>query len=281
VGLYIYITISFLLLAFSFTRYVEFAKSVLRYISFPIPENTCAVLKQASNISDCLYELIDAHRENQLLKERLNEYVLKKEMMDAIFQENERLRRWMEFRDRSNFEFIPAQIARKNIPLWYSIITIDKGKKQGIKNNTVVLAFEETKLGLVGKVIKTYKESSDVLLISDPSSEVAVRVQRNGEEGMVSGTGLKYLRLIYLQTNADVRVGDKVVTSGYGGIFPPDIPIGQIKEIHGGTFRIQKTGVVTPEIDLKNLKGVLVVKKAPLRGDKNSDYMERNRGLAH
>ena len=280
-GFFIYITVSFLLLAFSSTRYVEFAKSVLRYISFPIPENTCRVLKEASNISYRLYELIDAHRENQLLKERLNEYVLKKEMMDAIFQENERLRRWMEFRGRSSFEFIPAQIVRKNIPLWYSIITIDKGKKQGIENNAVVLAFEETKLGLVGKVIKIYKESSDVLLISDPSSEVAIQVQRNGEEGVVSGTGLKYLKLIYLQTTADVKVGDEIVTSGYGGIFPPDIPIGQIKEIHGGTFRIQKTGVVTPEIDLKNLKGVLIVRKAPLKVDRNSDYTERNTGLTH
>lgn len=174
--------------------------------------------------------------------------------------ENNRLRNALGYRERAVFQLMPARIIARDASTWYSTVTIDRGSAEGIEPDMPVLTEE----GLVGKTTTTISEhTSVVVLISDEACKVAANVEGTREQGIVRGertssTTMPAITLDFLSKQANLQPGQKVFSSGVGGVFPAGILIGAVKE-----FKVRDglagQATIVPAVDLTSLQDVFIV----------------------
>ena len=140
----------------------------------------------------------------------------------------------------------------------FRTITVDKGSHDGLKPDMAVVA----PAGVVGRVIMPSSRAAKVQLLIDRNAAAGALVERTRAQGVVVGTGTDRLRMEYVPGSADLKVGDKVVTSGIDGIYPKGFVIGQIESIQRGTTDISGI-VVKPAVDFSSLEAVLIVLSPP------------------
>ena len=130
-----------------------------------------------------------------------------------------------------------------------SSVLINVGVKEKVQRNWPVV----NELGLVGRIITVGRLSSRVLLLTDLNSKVPVRVSRTGMLGIMEGRNSDVLSLSFLPPDADIKVGDRILTSGHGSMFPPDLPVGEVTAV-------SEVGIeVTPTAYLDRLDYVRVL----------------------
>src|SRR5215475_14138846 len=151
-----------------------------------------------------------------------------------------------------------AEIVARDSSTWWRAVTINRGRRDGIEIDMPVATDE----GLIGKITSVSDSVSVVLLISDENCRVAAKVEGSREQGIVSGervtTGLTpVLNLNFLSKQADLKPGQKVYTSGVGGVFPSGLLIGSVKSFH--VRELDGQAQITPAVDLSHLEDVFVV----------------------
>lgn len=119
---------------------------------------------------------------------------------------------------------IPAAVIGRSAGAWWQQLIISRGSRDGITVDDVVMGPG----GLVGRVIGVSPTSSQVLLVSDPTSRVGARVSRSRVNGYIKGTMSQQVMMAFFDKMPDVKVGDVVVTSAYSQRFPRDIPVGRV-----------------------------------------------------
>ena len=194
--------------------------------------------------------------ENRLLRERINLLNRKIEELKVVSAENARLKTILDFRKTIPYVTIPAQVIGRDPSNWSNSIIIDKGINSGLKFNKAVLSTK----GLVGRVLEVGRYSAQVLLITDPNSKVGVVIARNRQGGILVGMPDGLCKIIYISLDSDVLPGDKVITAGYGGVFPKDIMVGQVVSVGREPGRLYKYAVVKTAQDLSRLEEVLCIR---------------------
>jgi rod shape-determining protein MreC len=147
----------------------------------------------------------------------------------------------------------------------FRTITIDKGTQEGLRADMAVMA----PAGVVGRILMATGRAAKVQLIIDRDAAAGVMIERSRVSGVVTGVGSAeelgfragLIDLKYVPGSADVKKGDRVVTSGIDGIYPKGLPVGEIQSVEkvGGEWRIR----VKPAVDFAALEAVLVVLKVP------------------
>jgi rod shape-determining protein MreC len=112
---------------------------------------------------------------------------------------------------------------------------VNGGSSSGIKKDEAVTDED----GLLGRVISTGAGSARVLLLSDINSHVPVMAEHTQEKSILSGNNTDWPMLTYLPANSKIEVGERIVTSGDGGIFPPNVPVGVVTAIEDGKVKVQ------------------------------------------
>ncbi len=169
--------------------------------------------------------------------------------------ENMRLREALNFRVSVKEKMILARVIGMNPSQHFDTCTLDAGKKDGVYKSAIVI----TPRGLVGRVVQVAPSSCQVLLLRDPSSSVGAIVQRSRAQGICEGQQSETLLLNYLQRDADVRIGDIVISSGIGGIYPKGITIGRIKSIIHKPGDYLKSAEVSPSVDFETLEEAFIM----------------------
>lgn len=156
-----------------------------------------------------------------------------------------------------NQEFVTADVIGGGLYGFIRDIIINKGSRDGLTVGMPVV----TDLGLVGRVWRLTANSSQVQLITDRNSFVSGRLQTNRAEGTIAGRGLETgsLSLRFIPLDVEVLVGDLVYTSGLGGNFPADIPIGQIISVTNIESELYQEAQVSSLVDFSRLEQVLVI----------------------
>jgi rod shape-determining protein MreC len=183
--------------------------------------------------------------------------------ISELESENNELRNALDFKKKTEFDVISAQIVRREPLTWGSTVEINRGDSDHIGVSLCVLASNG---GLVGQVYQPGDDVSSVLLITDEASRVSVRVEGSAEVGILSGRRTNYgetprLRLRYLSKNAVLQKGMKVYTNGRGGLFPANIPVGTIEDFEAGP--VTGEAEIIPSVDFNNLKTVFVITNSP------------------
>lgn len=195
-------------------------------------------------------------RENQELRHELERERARNALLEECFRENRRLLALLRMRPRFEWRTIAARVVGRSVSNWSRTIVLDKGRADGIGPGDAVVAGG----ALIGRVVEAGGRFSRVLLITDRRSGVGAMVQRSRELGIVKGRGGSLCAMQYLRKDADVRKGDRVITSGVGSLFPADIPIGRVVGVMYDSERGTLTALVEPFADLTRAEEVLVVK---------------------
>jgi rod shape-determining protein MreC len=152
---------------------------------------------------------------------------------------------------------VPARVVSTAPTNFQLTITIDRGTDSRLDVGMPVV----TAAGLVGRITEVSKVRSTILLITDPQSNVGVRLANSGEQGVARGGGTgNLLPLDLITTEVPVDVGEPVVTSGLErGLFPPQIPVGRVRNVTAPPSALQKEILLEPSVDLQRLEFVRVL----------------------
>jgi len=236
-----------------------FERSIL-LLTEPLSQGITATTRGAIDLWQDYLNLVGVKQENDSLRQKLKHLERTQIHNNELAAENARLKKLLEFRESVEEQAIPAQVISADAMNWFRTITINKGTNSGISENMPVMAAS----GVVGRTIKCAANSSRVLLVTDASSAVAALIQNSRTRTVARGTG-SGISCEYAARLDEAGVGDHLVTSGTGGVFPKGIPIGTITRVETPEYGLFQTIKAKPAVDFSRLEEVLViiVKKEP------------------
>jgi len=205
--------------------------------------------------------------ENKMLKEKVfnlqNEIIKQRNFITLLNQKLDTVSKFQKNWNKEEKPFI-ANIIGYDTSNFRRSILIDIGKKHGVSINDVVV-FETA---LVGRISAIGISTSRVMLITDPASNVPSRFLKSRIQGIVQGESNALCTIKFIPRNTSVEEGDKVISSGIGGIFPQSLYIGDVVTVKEKSAQLFKEVTLKPRIDISKLEYVLVVK------NKKSDLKE-------
>ncbi len=139
---------------------------------------------------------------------------------------------------------------------WSQVMTVDCGHDDGVRQGDVAVGSQ----GVIGQVAAVTAGTARVLVLTAPGSSIAVRLQRSREAGILKGAGGSRCEIRYLDPQADVRVGDAVITSGLGGIFPAGLRVGTVTGVGEDRETPGKAARVRPYSELRRTEEVLLLR---------------------
>jgi rod shape-determining protein MreC len=205
-------------------------------------------------------DLRGVREENQRLQAELDRLRIERVRLQEGSAQAERIQALLGFREQFINQTIAAQVIGSSGSETSRLIVINKGSDHGVHADMAVISPD----GIVGKVVKAYGASADVLLISDQSSGVGAMLESSRLHGILKGTPSGELRLQYIMSDETVKEGDRVIASGGDRIFPKGFPIGTVTKVGKGLDLFQVVQV-KPAANLRQLEEVLVVSDVEYR----------------
>lgn len=173
--------------------------------------------------------------------------------LESEVDELKRLLKWSE--ENPDLETVGADIIGQSPDNWQRLMIVNKGSSQGVKKYMSVVTDE----GLVGRVISVGSRSSVVQLVTDSRSGIGTRAFRTRETGIVEGRNELIVRFIPMSEDAQLELGDTLVTSGMGGTCPAGIPVGKVCEVKKRTKGLARLIEVRPLVNFTRLDKVLII----------------------
>lgn len=206
------------------------------------------------------FDLRDTHEENQRLKEQLASLELRLQQQQALSRRGAQLEQMLALREQTSLKTLTANVIALDATGMFWTVTIDRGSSHGVNSDMAVIAPQ----GVVGRVVDSPAyEAAKVQLLIDRNAGAGAVIERTGAGGVVVGNDNDPpLQMDFVANLADVKVGDKVVTSGLDGIYPPGFVIGQVEKVQDGQG-LYKHIEIRPAVDFRALQTVLVVLDPP------------------
>jgi rod shape-determining protein MreC len=202
------------------------------------------------------FNLVGVKRENAALRQQLEEYQQKELRYQESLQTLSRLEALLDLKKQVGLPVTGARVIAYDPSLWSRCALLDQGRDHGVKRGQPVL----TAGGIAGRIVEVYPRYSKVMLIVDRNSGADAMVQRTRVRGILQGKGGNRCSLGYVPKSADVQVGDLVLASGLGGVFPKGLAFGKVSAANKKTPGVFQEIEVTPAVDLSALEEVVVVK---------------------
>ena len=178
------------------------------------------------------FALQTTSRENEALRIENDSLKLAISQLQSQAAEAERLSALLNFREaHPKLPMVNARVIGASAGTASRMVEIDRGERDGLRRNLAVI----TPDGAVGKVIEVYRDTSQVLLLTDKEGGVGAMLVESRIQGPVGGSGEPLLQMKYVATDDTVNIGERVVTSGMDKIFPRDIPVGTVQAVKPGT----------------------------------------------
>ncbi len=237
-----------------------FVKDAIGVIASPISAVIDTISDAFDGFTMYFREYDNLKAENRILRDKLAELEGQIYEAELYKEENEWLYNYLELkREHTDYSLLSASVIRREAGNYMTVITLDKGTAHGVEVNMPVITNE----GIVGYVSEVGLNFSKVLTIIETATSIGAYIERTGELGLVEGVyelnGSGYCRISYLPTNADIKVGDKIVSSGVGSIYPRGLIIGVVSEIVPDEFSRNLTAVVKPSAALNNISDVMIL----------------------
>jgi rod shape-determining protein MreC len=200
------------------------------------------------------FALRGTERENEALRSENDALKLTISELQTRAAEADRLAALLKFKQvHEKVPMVGGRVIAASAGTASRTIEIDRGERDGIRRNMAVI----TPDGAVGKVIEVFRDTAQVLLLTDKEGGAGAMLVNSRTQGPVGGTGEPMMQMKYVATEDNVVIGEKIVTSGMDKIFPRDIPIGTVVEVKPGTpfkqIRVQ------PAAKLDRLETVIVL----------------------
>lgn len=216
-------------------RLLERLRTLVLDVAGPVADAVSQPVVASQRVADRIAELLSLHSENAILREenaRLAQWQVVARSLDA---ENRELRRLLQVPGDPPLGFVTGRVVANSGGSFVHSVLVLAGSGDGAAKGHVAVAAE----GLVGRVTEIGERAARVLLLTDMNSNVPVVLERGRERAIAAGDNSGRLRLLFLAPAAQPQIGDRIVTSGHGGVFPPGIPVGAVVGFRDGVALVQ------------------------------------------
>lgn len=198
--------------------------------------------------------LVDVGRENERLRERLAEVEDENVQLREALVASGRLTSIAQMREEFDVPMLPAQLVGLDVSSWFRSVLLDRGRNHGVHAGMPLICEQ----GLVGLVTATSRNAAKGMLLIDRQAAVDGVVQRSRARGVVRGAG-EELVFEFVGRDADVAVGDLLVTSGLGGVYPKGLRIGKVTDVEDEGPQLLRRARVAPVVEFGRLEQVFVM----------------------
>lgn len=219
----------------------EDTSSIFSFVAVPAHELS-QMAEHVTGLSDMASDNASLRDENVRLKQWYN----RARQLEA---ENKSLRQLVNLADLPRARFVTARVIATGGSAFAQGIVVDAGSVQGVTERMAVMTGD----GLVGRVVGVSQNAAQVILLTDVNARIPVVIENSRHRGVLAGDNGLRPQLLYLPEDAAVSVGERVLTSGHGGIFTAGLPVGMVAATASGDIRVQ------PFADLRRLDVVQLV----------------------
>ncbi len=200
------------------------------------------------------------------LRVRNTELAMQNSYLSHLQEENDRLREMLSFRHNSSFRLLSCRVISRDPSNWWSNMYVDVGWGDDSRLSSDLPVV--TPRGVVGKTGIIARNLSQIILLTNENCKISAVGEVSKDQGLVVGAGTSednkpYARMIYLPRNAQVAAGERVLTSGLGGVFPAGLYVGSISQVMpleaSRAFGLYREATVEPGVDLTQLSEMFVV----------------------
>lgn len=216
-------------------RVLERLRTLVLDVAGPVADAVSQPVVATQRVADGIAELLSLHSENAILREenaRLAQWQVVARSLDA---ENRELRRLLQVPGDPPLGFVTGRVVANSGGSFVHSVLVLAGSGDGAAKGHVAVAAD----GLAGRVTEIGERAARVLLLTDMNSNVPVVLERSRERAIAAGDNSGRLRLLFLAPAAQPQIGDRIVTSGHGGVFPPGIPVGAVVGFRDGIALVQ------------------------------------------
>jgi rod shape-determining protein MreC len=212
---------------------------------------------------DGYFWLRNTYRENQDLKQQVAELELSLQQQQALARRGAELEQLLQLQQSTSLRTMAANVIAADSSGGFQFVTIDRGSHDGLRQNMAIISAR----GVVGRIVDQPPSiyAAKVQLLIDRTAGAGAIVERSNAGGVVVGQdGDPPLRMDFVSNLADVKVGDRVITSGLDGIYPRGFAIGFVEKVNNGA-KLYKDITIRPVVDFSALQSVLIVLDPPPR----------------
>ncbi len=245
-----------LLLTLQMRGHAAGASDALAVITTPVQTVLARVNRATLGIWGTYRDWKNVRAENRRLREEAQKLRVEALRVTETDSENARLRRLLALKEALPLQTMAGEIIAREWGGWVRSLTVNRGRGDSVARLTAVMAPE----GLVGRIVDVRAGSSVVQVLTDPASTVGAHVVRTRTPGVVEGEPRGTLRFKYMaRDGSGMQVGDIVVTSGLGGLFPGGIPIGRVRAIDDRGSALFHYARLVPAVDFARIDEVLLL----------------------
>jgi rod shape-determining protein MreC len=232
------------------------ASDALALVTTPVQTVLARVNRTTLGIWATYRDWKNVRAENRRLREEAQRLRVEALRVSETDDENRRLRRLLTLKESLPLETLAGEIIAREWGGWVRSLTVNRGRADSVARLTAVIAPD----GLVGRIVDVRAGSSVVQVLTDPASTVGAHVTRTRTPGVVEGEPRGTLRFKYMaRDGAGMQVGDLVVTSGLGGLFPGGIPIGRVRSLDDRGSALFHYAQLAPVVDFARIDEVLLL----------------------
>ncbi len=196
-----------------------------------------------------LEAMFGVYRDNQRLRDENARLLQWQEVARRLEAENAQLRGLVKFAPESALRYVSARVIANSGGGFARNVLVDAGSRDGVARGQAALTGE----GLAGRVAEVGERAARILLVTDLNSRIPVVFDESRHRAVMAGDNSDQPRLLYVPANVEVKVGERIVTGGAGGVFPPGLPVGVVASVEGSVIRVE------PLAELSRLEYVRIV----------------------
>lgn len=236
------------------TVLIEEARVRLTDAVAPLLDGASAPLASVAHLGQEARAMLDLHAENERLREENGRLVQWQSVARRLEAENRSLQELLRYTPEPGATYISARVVGDTGGPFQRNVLINAGSRVGVQKPNVAVTGE----GLVGRIVQVGDRSSRVLLLTDLNSRIPVVIEGSRQRAILAGDNSDRPQLQFLTGEGEIQVGERVVTSGQGGVFPPGLPVGVVSKAGGHPARVD------PFVNLKRLEYLRVVSYKPV-----------------
>jgi rod shape-determining protein MreC len=241
-------------------RYAEGLRSTLALVMYPLQQIATAPIDLVSRIGGFFATQAHLVAENEELRAKALAYSQDAQRYQAAQAEAAQLRRLIGAAEKLEVRAMPAEVIYAGRDPYAHKVFIDRGATQGVAPGSPVA----DEAGVVGQVTRVHPLISEVTLVTDPDQAIPVQVVRNGLRAVAFGGGVSgMLELKFMSANAEIQDGDRLVTSGIDGTYPPGLPVATVVRIERDAENTFARAVCKPSAGVDRGRFVLVLSNEP------------------
>jgi rod shape-determining protein MreC len=245
-----------LLLTLQMRSRASLASDTLAVVTTPVQTGLARLNRVAFGVWSTYLDWKNVRTENRRLREEAQRLRVEALQVGEVADENRRLRRLLSLKESLPLETLSGEIIAREWGGWVRSLTVNRGRSDHVARLTAVIGPD----GLIGRVVDVRPTASIVQVLTDPASTVGAHVVRTRTAGIVEGEPRGTIRLKYMaRDGAGIQVGDLVVTSGLGGLFPRGVPIGRVRAIDDRGSALFNYAQLAPAVDFGRIDEVLLV----------------------